>query len=241
MQTPPQEAAATSAPTSIPSAFPGLTLAWKPPARKAETPAAQPAPRLAKLDLTLENAGRLYLVLRRKTLESTACRPASAKPRGDLTRLLEVLEAALHGLPSTAPKWTRLTLEMPPRDAAYLRAVVGNKKRDEWRRRQVRVRGVFSLDVLMDQAEAASEAGGGGPALPVPAEPDRPERALWQTEVRRALAGLPEELAGLLGPLQDAEGNVSELARRLGRPQRWTARQVERLRKHLKKMDLDPV
>ncbi|MDX6768765.1 MAG: hypothetical protein SF051_04485 [Elusimicrobiota bacterium] len=155
--------------------------------------------------------------------------------------MLKLLESALHGLPSTAPESTRLTLEMASRDAAYLRAVVGNKKRDEWRREQVRTRGVFSLDVLMDQVEAASEEAGFGAALPVPAEPDSPERALWLAEVKRALVGLPDELASLLGPLQEVEGNVSELARRLGRPQRWTARQVERIRKHLKKLGLDPV
>lgn len=238
MQPPTPEAPAAAVPSSIPPVLQGLRFTWKPPARKAETPAAGPAPRLAKLDLTLQDAGDLYLVLHRKTQAPETSKPASARPLEDLARMLELLESALHGLPSTAPESTRLTLEMAPRDAAYLRAVVGNKKRDEWRREQVRTRGVFSLDVLMDQAEAASdEAGGGGATLTAPAEPDRPERALWQAEVRRALAGLPDELAGLLGPLQDAEGNVSELARRLGRPQRWTARQVERLRNHLKKLD----
>ena len=96
------------------------------------------------------------------------------------------------------------------------------------------------MDALMERAEAAGESGVGR-ALMVPADEDRPDRSFGQAEVKRAFAGLPNELAALLGPLAECDGNVSELARRLGQPQRKTARQVARIRKRLEKLGFGPV
>lgn len=225
-------------PASIPPVFDWRRLVWKPAARKHENPPARPQPNLVKLALALEDAGTLYALLRDKTRPAARPKPTTAKPAAVLARLLEPLEIELRKLPATASAGTILTLELPPQDAAYLRAMVGNKKRDEWRYEQVRSRGVVSLDALMEQAEAAGESVAG---VSVPADSDRPERAFGQAAIKRALAGLPGELAALLGPLEECGGNVSELARRLGQPQRKTARQVSRIRKRLEKLGLGPV
>lgn len=240
METFQQKSPAAPGSVAIPPAFTWLKLAWKPAATEPKTPATRPQPSRVKLALTLEDAGTLYTVLRDKTGPARHPKPSTAKPAADLARLLETLEASLRRLPATAPAETNLTLELPPQDAAYLRAVVGNKKRDEWRYEQVRSRGVVSLDALMAQAEAAGESGTGA-SMTVPADTDRPERAFRQAEVRRTLAGLPDELAALLGPLEECGGNVSELARRLGQSQRKTARQVARIRKRLEKLGVGPV
>lgn len=228
------------APASSPPAFNWLGLGWKTSVRKPEIPTVQALPALIQFVLTLKDAGTLYVVLREKTHPAARLKPTTARPAADLARLLETLETKLRKLPSTAPATTVLTLELPPRDAAYLGAMVGNKKRDKWRRKQIRNRGVVSLDALLDRAEAAGESNAGG-ALLVPADADRPECAFGQAEINRALAGLPKELAALLGPLAECDGNVSELARRLGQPQRQTARQVARIRKRLEKLGLGPV
>lgn len=223
---------------SIPPVFSWRRLVWKPTARKDETPPERPQSSLFKLALTLEDAGTLYALLREKTRPGSHPKPPTAKPAAELSHLLETLDISLRELPATAPAGTILTLELPPRDAAYLRAMVGNKKRDERRYEQVRSRGVVSLYALMEQAEAAGESGAG---VTVPADSDRPERAFGQAEVRCALAGLPKELAALLGPLEECGGNVSEVARRLGQPQRKTARQVARIRQRFEKLGLGPV
>ena len=225
-------------PASILPALSWLDLAWKPTGRKRENPPERPQPSLFKLALTLEDAGTLYAVLRDKTDPAARPKPATAKPAAELARLLEALEIELRKLPATSAAGTILTLELPPRDAAYLRAMVGNKKRDEWRYEQVRSRGVVSLDALVEQAETAGESGAG---VTVPADSDRPELAFRQAEIKRALAGLQGELAALLGPRVEGGGNVSELARRLGQPQRKTARQIARIRECLEKLGLGPV
>lgn len=240
METSPQKPPAAPGSVAIPPAFTWLKLAWKPAATEPKTPAPRPQPSRVKLALTLEDAGTLYTVLRDKTGPVRHTKPSTAKPAADLARLLETLDASLRRLPATAPAETILALELPPKDAAYLRAMIGNKKRDEWRYVLVRSRGVVSLDALMTQAEAAGESGTGA-SMTVPADTDRPERAFRQSEIKRALAGLPGELTALLGPLEECGGNVSELARRLGQPQRKTARQVTRIRKHLEKLGLGPV
>ena len=149
-----QETLATPGPAATLPAFDWLKFAWK--------PAARPQPSLVKLALTLEAAGLLYVVLRDKTGPVARLKPATAKPVAELARLLETLETSLRRVPATAPAGTILSLELPPQDAAYLRAVVGNKKRDERRYEQVRSQGVVSLDALMEQAEAAGEAGTSG-------------------------------------------------------------------------------
>ena len=232
MKTASQEPLAAPGPVAILPAFDWLKFAWK--------PAAKPQSSLVKLALTLEAAGLLYVVLRDKTGPVARSKPVTAKPVAELARLLEILEVPLRKLPATAPAGTILTLELPPQDAAYLRAIVGNKKRDERRYEQVRSRGIVSLDALMARAEAAGEAGARA-AMTVPTDEDRPERAFTQAEVRRVLAALPVELAALLAPLEECGGNVSELARRLGQPQRKTARQVARIRKSLTKLGFGPV
>lgn len=224
----------------VPPAFGWVKLAWETVAAAPKTSAARPQPSRVKLALTLEVASTLYAVLRDKTRPDARPKPSAAKPAADLVRLLETLEASLRRLPATAPAGTALTLELPPQDAAYLRAMVGNKRRDEWRYEQVRCRGVVSLDALTAQAEAAGEAVARAD-IAVPADADGPERALKLAEVRRAVAELPDELAALLGPLEECGGNVSELARRVGQPQRKTARQVARIRQHLEKQGLGPV
>lgn len=235
-----QEPPLAPVPAAIPPVLDWLRLGWNPAVRTPEAPAAQPQQSLFKLALTIEDAGTLYALLSEKTRPATRAKPPTAKPATDLARLLEVLDNSLRELPATAPATTILTLDLMPRDAAYLGAMVGNKKRDKWRRKQVRNRGVVSLDALMERAEAAGESGAGR-ALMVPADADRPERTFGQAEIKRALAGLPNELAALLGPLAECGGNVSELARRLGQPQRKTARQVSRMRKRLENLGLAPV
>lgn len=238
METSSRELPRAPAPVSILPALSWLNFAWKPTGRKRENPPKRPQPSLFKLALTLEDAGALYALLREKTRPGARPKLSTAKPAADLARLLETLDTALRELPATAPAETILALELAPKDAAYLRAMIGNKKRDEWRYEQVRSRGVVSLDALMEQAEAAGESGAG---VIVPADSDRPERAFGQAAIKRALAGLPGELAALLGPLEECGGNVSELARRLGQPQRKTARQVARIRERLEKLGLGPV
>lgn len=238
METSSRELPRAPVPGSILPALGWLNLVWKPNSRKREIPPERPQPSLFKLALTLEDAGILYALLREKTRPGARPKLPTVKPAADLARLLETLDTSLRELPATAPAETILALELAPKDAAYLRAMVGNKKRDEWRYEQVRSRGVVSLDALMEQAEAVGETGTG---VTVPADSDSPERAFRQAEIKRALAGLPGEVAALLGPLEECGGNVSELARRLGQPQRKTARQVARIRKRLEKLDLGPV
>ncbi len=235
-----QEPSLAPVPAATPPVLDWTRFGWKPAVLTPEAPAARPQQSRSKLALTIEDAGTLYALLSEKTRLAARPKPSTAKPAPDLARLLETLDTSLRGLPATAPATTILTLDLTPRDAAYLGAMVGNKKRDKWRRRQVRNRGVVSLDALMERAEAAGESGAGR-ALMVPADADRPERTFGQAEIKRALAGLPNKLAALLGPLAECSGNVSELARRLGQPQRKTARQVARIRMRLEKLGLGPV
>lgn len=239
METASQEPLTSPVRAVIPSVFAWLKPAWK-PAAAPKIPAARPQPSRVKFALTLEDASTVYAILRDKTAPAARPKPPTAKPAADLARLLEPLDATLRRLPATTPAGTILTLELAPQDAAYLRAMSGNKKRDERRHEQVRSRGVVSLDALTERVEAAGESGV-GKAPKVPADADRPERTFRQTEIKRALAGLPGELAALLGPLSECGGNVSELARRLGQPQRKTARQVVRLRQRLENLGLGPV
>lgn len=240
METASQELSRAPVPAAIPPALGWLKFGWSPVVLQHETRTARPQPGLVKLALTLKDAGTLYALLSEKTHPAARPKPPTAKPAADLVRLHENLDISLRGLPATAPATTILTLDLTPRDAAYLGAMVGNKRRDKWRRKQVRNRGVVSLDALMERAEAAGESGAGR-ALMVPADVDRPERTFAQAEIKRALAGLPNELAALLGPLAECGGNVSELARRIGQPQRKTARQVARIRQRLEKLGLGPV
>ena len=211
--------------------------------RRAPTPlAAAPPAALAKLEISVEDASMLYAVLRQKSETSAPANPPASEPptpRSDPARLLRILEDRLREVPATAGPLARVVLELQPHEAGFLHRIIEHKKCDAFRREQTRYKHFPSWDALLEE-DAAAETEGKAAGHAGSADTQSPETALLQAEIRQALAELPEELAGLLGALQDANGNVSELARRLGQPQRKTARQIERLRRHLQEKGLAP-
>lgn len=239
METSTLELPRPSAPTAVPPAFDWDKLRAELAARKLAPVAAAPVSVRVKLELDLAEASTLYLKL--KGISSRAAQEdppvgQAGSPRSDPTRLLQMLESALRKLRPTSKRVRHnpaaLALEIAPYEAAYLHRIVQNDKRDELRRSRIETRLFSSLDALLDDAESP-ESEGGRALLPGLSEPSDPEARLRLSGLKRAIAELPQELRRLLPVLEQADGNVSEVARLLGQPQRKTARQVARLRKQL--------
>ncbi|HVA66369.1 MAG TPA: hypothetical protein VNK24_05530 [Elusimicrobiota bacterium] len=125
----------------------------------------------------------------------------------------------------------------------YLRKSIRNAKIDEWRWIQRYYKRFDSLDQCEEanrRAEARDEK------LPhrdaqAPVTDDASielelaeEHAASRRKVYELLRGLPLQLAVIAYALPRVRGNISELARQLGQPQRRTARQVARLQELLR-------
>lgn len=225
--------------------------------REYEFELAHPRPRLVRervpLKLTLDQASLLYEKLRRIVKHT----PFPRRPLqvgsaiSDPSYLLEILDKHLAELPATTPvtmsrrniprfhKRT-LILELRRHERAFFLRIINNKQRDEWRRGAEEEK-LFSP---LEDAEVAEQEGG-REFFYGPSHPEHPGAVFRQELIRKALAELPKklgmpagEVTALLAALTEAEGNVSEAARRLGQPQRKTARRLERIVRHLKSRNL---
>jgi hypothetical protein len=199
---------------------------------------------LFKLELSLDDAYLLYEILRKKVGSKPSQGTAISDPkmpRSDLAKLFKLLEDRLREVSSTAKKSTRIVLELQPLEARFLRKIVKNKKIDNARREKTYNKHFDSLDATAEESTDEDDDEEDNTSSFEPSNSMTPETELIQAETKQALAEMPAELAVLIPVLQEVDGNVSELARRLGQPQRKTARQIERLRKYLLKRGLGPV
>jgi transposase-like protein len=225
--------------------------------REYEFELAHPRPRLVRervpLKLTLDQASLLYEKLRRIVKHTpTPRRPLQVGSAiSDPSYLLEILDKHLAQLPATTPvtmskrnvprfhKRT-LILELRRHERAFFLQIIKNKQRDEWRR-EAEEEKLFSP---LEDAEVAEQEGG-REFFYGPSHPEHPGAVFRQELIQKALAELPKklgmpavEVTALLAALTEAEGNVSEVARQLGQPQRKTARRLERIVRHLKSRNL---
>ena len=206
-----------------------------------------------RVKLTIDQASFLYEKLSRVFVHPPQNRPETAR-KNALTYplyLLGVLDKRLYQMRQTAPvsrpagKVVRflpqgLTLELRPYEAAYLLRILANKKRDKWRRENQERKHFVPLKVVEIAEEGEAEE---GPRRPFfrPVDHENPDAQMRRAVLKKALGELPkklkmpaEDVDTLLGALTNAEGNVSEAARQLGQPQRKTARQIQRIIRHLK-------
>ncbi|MDE2489701.1 MAG: hypothetical protein KGM24_02560, partial [Elusimicrobia bacterium] len=198
------------------------------------------------VQLTIDQASYLYEKLRRIAADPPKSRPRSVPWHGvaDSQALLDLLSEKLFRLPPTtgeiqdelAPR--SLTLEVSPFAAKFLLQILANRRRDEWRRQKVE-RALFEPLTKLEAAEKEDEKSA-APALRFGSGyPENPAAKLRSAVLAKALADLPralklpdDETETLLAALVQAGGNVSEAARKLGLPQRKTARLVARIARH---------
>jgi DNA-directed RNA polymerase specialized sigma24 family protein len=169
----------------------------------------------------------------------------------DPAYLFEILSKHLKQLQTTTPVSVSsrnvlrfhdrtLVLRLRRNERAFLLRILNNKQADAWRE-EAKDEKLFSPLQAADEAEEE----GGRESFYSPSHPEHPGAVLRQTMIRKALAELPkklgisaEEVSALFAALTEGEGNVSEAARRLGQPQRKTARRIERIIRHLKSRNL---
>ncbi len=242
----------------------GTQIASTPPAVGGFLPisprASAPAPlalrkqERVEIRLTIAQATLCYVKLHRILNRPARKTPTKYRPNvaiSDPLYILDVLDKRLLELPGTTPifepkpggiKFQRhdFTLKVRKNEAAYLLKIVKNDKLSRWRRAARRRARLSSLEVL----EIAEEEGGRASFFG-PVHPENPHAGVPQAVVRKALGELPkrlrmsaEDVAALLGALSEAGGNVALAARRLGQPQRKTARQIARIKKHLRRRGL---
>lgn len=163
-------------------------------------------------------------------------------PPIDPDELLAEVNRQVESLPRLKDGSVQLTVQA--NELRYLRKCIRNAKIDEWRWVQRYYKRFDSLDQCEEanrRAEARDER------LPhrdaqAPASDDpsvelelAEEHAASRRKVYELLRDLPLQLAVIAYALPRVKGNVSELARQLGQPQRRTARQVARIQEHLRK------
>lgn len=220
--------------------------------------APKPAPpKLVQLKLTLDQASILYEKLHRVLVNPPRLKlEAVLKDTFTIpTSLFMILDEQLENMRPTTPvaegrrgrvRFLRqgLTIEVRPHEASYLLRILGNKKRDDWRRKNLEREHFTPLEVAEIAEDGAAKDAGRGPFFR-PTHADNPEAQVPLAVLKKALDELPkklkmppEEVSALLAALRDAEGNVSETARQLGLPQRQTARRIERIMRHLKRRGL---
>lgn len=210
-------------------------------------------PERVEIKLTLDQASFLYERLHhvvvdppRLKLEAVLKETFTVPPS-----LFMILDDGLEEMRSTTPvadgkrggvRFLKqgLTLSVRPHEASYLLRILANKKRDGWRQEKQAGARFTPLEV----AEIAEEEGGRA-AFFGPSHPENPAANLPQAVIQKALGELPkllrmsaQDVDALLAALSAAEGNVSAAARQLGQPQRKTARQIERIQKHLTRRGL---
>lgn len=220
-------------------------------------PKKAPLPERVEIKLTLDQASFLY-----ERLHRVVANPPRLKLEAVLketftvpVQLFQLLDDRLEEMRSTTPvaEGKRggvrllkqgLTLEVRPHEAAYLLRILGNKKRDDWRRENQEREHFVPLKVA-EIAEEGDDKDGGREAFFGPSHCENPAAQVRQAVIQKALGELPkklgmsvEDVTALLAALTQAEGNASEAARHLGQPQRKTARRIERIIRHLKSRGL---
>lgn len=203
-----------------------------------EPPRARRPGLLTTLDITLEEATTLYAALRKKIARPPKPKPGSRKeelPPQVFCQWLELLENRVRALPETYPfgrkKPRRVTLEILPWEAGYLKLMVNNKKRDEARKDadyySLRTEGATRRKEIAARGGKRLRSGVVGPTKPPEAEAD-----LVREEFMDTLDSCPRGLE-LAIYLNVTDGNVSRVSRMFSQPQRTVAHAVARLRKHL--------
>ena len=220
----------------------------------APTPLALRQHERVEIKLTVDQATLCYVKLHKILNRPARKTPMKYRPNvaiSDPLYILDVLDKRLRELPATTPTFEPkpgavrfprhdFTLKVRKNEAAYLLKIVKNDKLTRWRRAARKRARTASLEVL----EIAEEEGGRASFFG-PSHPENPHAGVPQAVMRKALGELPkrlrmsaEDVAALLGALSEARGNVAKAARQLGQPQRRTARQIARIRKHLKRRGL---
>lgn len=163
-------------------------------------------------------------------------------PPIDPDELLAEVNRQVESLPRSKDGSVQLTVQA--NELRYLRKCIRNAKIDEWRWVQRYYKRFDSLDQCEEanrRAEARDEKLPHRDAqAPVSDDPSvelelAEEHAASRRKVYELLRDLPLQLAVIAYALPRVKGNVSELARQLGQPQRRTARQVARIQEHLRK------
>ena len=161
------------------------------------------------------------------------------RPEVDVDAIYDKIGRYFQSQPATRSLDYCIRLEdlgLNEKEAAYYAKVIRNFKLDELRQDRVWRKHFRSLDGLMEDARLAEEDGFAPEFVEPSIASEEPEIALENAAVearfRQALLALPIELAVLVCAMPLVDGNVSALARELGQPQRRTARQFARIRKH---------
>jgi hypothetical protein len=162
------------------------------------------------------------------------------RPRVNIDQIHEKVSLFLEKIPSTTTLdfGVRLSdLGLTNDEQAYYSRALRNVMADERRANRVWYRRFTSLDALMEKADQTEEPVEKPEFIPPSTHADNPcvilEKAETAAAFRQALLELPIQLAVMVYALPMVNGNVSKLARQLGQPQRRTARQVERIQRHL--------
>jgi hypothetical protein len=95
-----------------------------------------------------------------------------------------------------------------------------------------------SLDALEDQALKAAD-GGPAPQETLPSATDNQDAGLVKEKLHEALLTLPIQLAVIAYLLPGANGNASNLARRMGIPQKQMSRHLAKIRKQFRRHGLE--
>lgn len=208
------------------------------------------------LRLTIDQASFLYEKLRRVSDRMPEPSKGFYKKTAitNPSYLLEVLEDRLCRTSSTTPTSSGprkvrflkrvIELHLHRHARAYLMAILKNRETDELRK-QERDAKRFTLLEVAERAEdgPAEEAEDERPGQSFfrPTHHENPDAQLRRAMLRDALNELPaklrmapQELHELFAQLTESGGNVSEAARKIGQPQRKTARRIERMIRHLK-------
>lgn len=162
-------------------------------------------------------------------------------PSIDPDELLAEVNRQVESLPRLKDGSVQLTVQA--NELRYLRKCIRNSKIDEWRWVQRYYKRFDSLDQCEEanrRAEARDEklphrdaqaSASDDPSVDLELAE---EHAASRRKVYELLRDVPLQLAVIAYALPRVKGNVSELARQLGQPQRRTARQVARLQELLR-------
>lgn len=164
--------------------------------------------------------------------------PAGLPPKIEVLEFLEKIHEQLKKAPGALSPDETVKIELAPHEIGYFYTMMKRLKSAEERAQRAYHKRFPSLDALMEQERARDPQTHPKPFFTEPAANDNPEAALEQKGVQEAFQALPKEIREMASALAEADGNVSELARRMGQPQRKMARKIEKMKTLLREKGL---
>lgn len=163
----------------------------------------------------------------------------NVSPKVEVEVFLERILEQLGEAPATTRSDQTVKIELPVHEVGYFYAMLKRLKAAEARKQRAYYKRSPSLEALIEKEQRRDRKTHPKPFITEPPGSNDPGYGFEQARLQEALSELPESLRKMAAALVDAEGNVSELARRMSQPQRKTARQVEKIRQHLRDRGLE--